>query len=156
MVSGLTRWVTDWGSSVVDGLMLVGEQPGDHEDLQGKPFVGPAGQLLRSVMGGIGLDPGTTYITNVVKHFKFEPRGNRRLHKNPTPAEIEQCQFWVLKEIELVAPRIIVAMGGSAYRGLTGEEARVGQMRGRPMIFGQGRRKCILSGQPEGLLPWQT
>jgi DNA polymerase len=98
--------------------MLVGEQPGDQEDIAGKPFVGPAGQLLDRALQAAGLDRGSLYITNAVKHFKWEPRGKRRLHKTPAQLEIDACMFWLEHEIDRVQPMIIVALGSTALKAL--------------------------------------
>lgn len=110
--------------------MVVGEQPGDREDIDGKPFVGPAGQLLDRAMATAGIDRGTVYVTNAVKHFKYEPRGKRRLHKAPTAMEIETCSHWLRQEVSLVRPRLIIAMGASALRSLVGRPLPVQQVRG--------------------------
>ena len=117
-------------------VMFVGEAPGDGEDLAGEPFVGPAGRLFDGVLDEVGIDRDDTYVTNAVKHFKFEPRGRRRIHVTPADSEIDACQFWLMKEIELIRPQVIVAMGNSAYRGLTGQKGKVMSMRGKPMVFG--------------------
>jgi probable DNA metabolism protein len=101
-------------------IMIVGEQPGDQEDLQGKPFVGPAGQLLERVFGEAGVERRTIYLTNAVKHFKWEPRGKRRLHKTPAQKEIEACSYWYEKELEAVAPEVIVALGSTALKAVLG------------------------------------
>ena len=95
-------------------LMFVGEQPGDSEDRQGRPFVGPAGQLLDRALADAGIDRQQVYVTNAVKHFKFEPRGKRRIHQKPTYKEVVACRPWLLGEIELVAPQTIVALGATA------------------------------------------
>ena len=104
-------------------ILLVGEQPGDEEDRQGRPFVGPAGQLLMRALDAAGLQRGDVFITNAVKHFKWTPapRGKRRLHKTPAQREIEACEVWLLQELERVRPRVIVALGATAWRALTGE-----------------------------------
>jgi DNA polymerase len=101
-------------------IMIVGEQPGDQEDLQGKPFVGPAGQLLERVFGEAGIERRTIYLTNAVKHFKWEPRGKRRLHKTPAQKEIEACSYWYEKELESVQPDVIVALGSTALKAVLG------------------------------------
>jgi probable DNA metabolism protein len=101
-------------------IMVVGEQPGDQEDLQGKPFVGPAGQLLERVFGEAGVERRTIYLTNAVKHFKWEPRGKRRLHKTPAQKEIEACSYWYEKELESVQPDVIVALGSTALKAVLG------------------------------------
>ena len=114
-------------------LMLVGEQPGDREDREGEPFVGPAGALLRHVLDDAGIDPEATYITNAVKHFKWRPRGKRRLHQTPRVGEIEACKPWVEAEIEAVSPRALVALGATAARSLFGPGIKVTQARGKPV-----------------------
>jgi DNA polymerase len=111
-------------------IMLVGEQPGDEEDLRGKPFVGPAGRVLDLALDAVGLIRGKLYITNAVKHFKWEPRGKRRLHKRPDAREISACNVWLQREIDSVRPRVIVALGASAMRALTGATASVESSRG--------------------------
>lgn len=120
-------------------LMFVGEQPGDREDLAGRPFVGPAGQLFDKTLKQVGIDRGRAYVTNAVKHFKFEPRGRRRLHRAPDAGEVERCRWWLEKEIEAVKPRLVVAMGATAFAALTGARQRPGDMRGRLLPFGDGR-----------------
>ena len=111
-------------------LMFVGEQPGDQEDLAGHPFVGPAGKLLDRALGEVGIDRGTVYVTNVVKHFKWEPRGKRRIHKKPNAAEIAACRPWLDTEIELVKPRAIVCLGATAAQALLGRQFKVTAHRG--------------------------
>ncbi len=108
-------------------LMLVGEQPGDEEDRQGRPFIGPAGRLLDAALEAAGIDRDTVYVTNAVKHFKWERRGagGRRLHKTPNEMEIRACQPWLLEEIALVQPRVIVCLGATAARSLLGKDFRV-------------------------------
>jgi DNA polymerase len=115
--------------------MLVGEQPGDAEDLAGRPFVGPAGKLLDRCLAEAGIDRAKTYITNVVKHFKWVPRGPRRLHSKPGAVEIEACFPWLEAEINVVAPRIVVALGATAAQALFGKAFRVTRDRGRPVPF---------------------
>jgi DNA polymerase len=99
-------------------LMLVGEQPGDEEDLAGEPFVGPAGRLLAKALGEAGIDPAKVYVTNAVKHFKWEPRGKRRIHKTPAQREVEACHVWLEGEIAKVRPRVLVALGATALASL--------------------------------------
>jgi len=111
-------------------LMFVGEQPGDAEDLEGRPFVGPAGQLLDRVLEDVGIDRSTVYVTNVVKHFKWEPRGKRRIHKKPSASEIAACRPWLDTEIELVKPRAIVCLGATAAQALLGRNFKVTAQRG--------------------------
>ena len=112
-------------------IMLVGEQPGDQEDLSGRPFVGPAGRILAQALAASGIPREQVYVTNAVKHFKFELRGKRRLHKKPVDAEIAACNQWLRREIEIVAPRLLVAMGTTAARALLGRATPIGTNRGR-------------------------
>jgi uracil-DNA glycosylase len=119
-------------------VVLVGEQPGDQEDLAGEPFVGPAGQLLRKALAASGLDRRRIYLTNAVKHFKWEPRGKRRLHEKPNTAEILACQVWLELELQALAPRLIVAMGATAVRSLLGPGGRVGRDRGTTLPRADG------------------
>jgi uracil-DNA glycosylase len=111
-------------------LMLVGEQPGDAEDLAGHPFVGPAGKLLDRALEQAGIDRSLVYLTNVVKHFKWEPRGKRRIHKKPNAVEIGACRPWLEVEIALVKPRILVCLGATAAQALLGRSFKVSQQRG--------------------------
>ena len=111
-------------------LFLVGEQPGDREDQQGRPFVGPAGQLLDKCLESAGIDRGEVYVTNAVKHFKWEPRGKIRLHKKPNSLEITACRPWLEVEIEAVQPQIIVCLGATAAQDLLGSQFRLTKHRG--------------------------
>jgi len=111
-------------------VMFVGEQPGNEEDLTGKPFVGPAGRLFDSALEVAGIDRKQTYVTNVVKHFKWEPRGKRRIHKKPNSMEIAACRPWLESEIALVKPDVIVALGATAAQALIGPQFRVTKQRG--------------------------
>jgi uracil-DNA glycosylase family protein len=111
-------------------LMFVGEQPGDQEDLAGHPFVGPAGRILDKALAAVGIDRSTVYVTNVVKHFKWEPRGKRRIHKKPNAGEIAACRPWLDTEIQLVKPRAIVCLGATAAQALLGKQFRVTTHRG--------------------------
>jgi DNA polymerase len=114
-------------------LMLVGEQPGDREDLEGEPFVGPAGRLLDRALEEAGIDRAEAYVTNAVKHFKWKPRGRRRLHQTPRAGEIEACKPWLQAEVEAVKPVALLAMGATAARSLFGPEVKVTKDRGRPL-----------------------
>jgi uracil-DNA glycosylase len=114
-------------------LMLVGEQPGDKEDREGEPFVGPAGRLLDRALEEAGIERSETYVTNAVKHFKWRPRGNRRLHQTPRAGEIEACKPWLQAEVEAVGPEAILAMGATAARSLFGPKVKVTKDRGRPL-----------------------
>jgi uracil-DNA glycosylase len=111
--------------------MLVGEQPGDQEDLAGEPFVGPAGQLLRGALGEAGLDPADVFLTNAVKHFKWQPRGKRRIHERPNREEVLACRLWLDEEIDAVKPAMIVALGATAAGTLLGSAAKVMRDRGK-------------------------
>ncbi|HXO94279.1 MAG TPA: UdgX family uracil-DNA binding protein [Candidatus Acidoferrum sp.] len=111
-------------------IMLIGEVPGDQEDQQGKPFVGPAGTLLRAILNEAGIDLNQVYLTNVVKHFKWEPRGKRRIHKTPNASEIKACRSWLDAEIAALKPKVIVCLGATAAQALLGRGFRVTQHRG--------------------------
>src|SRR4051794_33887396 len=111
-------------------VLLIGEQPGDQEDLQGRPFVGPAGKVLDRALSDAGLDRSTLYVTNGVKHFKNEQRGKRRLHKRPDIGEIDVCAWWLAGERRMIKPKVIVAMGVTAVRALTGRSASIASLRG--------------------------
>src|ERR1700737_1635054 len=111
-------------------IMFVGEQPGDQEDRAGHPFVGPAGKLLNEALAEAGIDRTKVYVTNVVKHFKWEPRGKRRIHKKPSPAEIAACRPWLDAEIAVLEPKVIVCLGALAAQALLGKDFRVTQRRG--------------------------
>ena len=117
-------------------VMLVGEKPGDKEDLKGHPFVGPAGALLDKALVAAGIDRSKVYVTNVVKHFKWEPRGSRRIHKKPNIREITACRPWLDAEIRLIKPRAIVLLGATAAQALFGSKFRVTQQRGKPIDSG--------------------
>jgi DNA polymerase len=114
-------------------VVLVGEQPGDQEDRRGKPFVGPAGRILDEALEDAGIDRADVYITNVVKHFKFQPRGKRRIHKRPAAAEIAACHPWLEAELQAVKPTALVALGATAAQDLFGRSFRVTKQRGRPL-----------------------
>ena len=112
-------------------VVFVGEQPGNEEDLSGHPFVGPAGRLLDDALAEAGIDRNETYVTNVVKHFKWEPRGKRRIHKKPNAREITACRPWLEAEIALVKPKVIVCLGATAAQALLGAQFRVTKQRGQ-------------------------
>jgi uracil-DNA glycosylase len=132
-------------------IILVGEQPGDKEDLAGRPFVGPAGLLLDRALADAGVDRGRVYVTNAVKHFKFEPRGKRRLHKRPNAGEIKICRRWLAEEIEIIHPRLIVALGATAAQGLSGRAIPVGANRGAVLNVANGLR-VFVTIHPSALL----
>lgn len=119
-------------------IMLVGEQPGDKEDVAGRPFVGPAGQVLDRALEAAGIARKAIFLTNGVKHFKNEPRGRRRLHKRPDPGEIDVCRWWLDLERKFVHPAVIVALGATAIRAVTGRSATVTSLRGRPAPLPDG------------------
>jgi len=118
--------------------MIVGEQPGDQEDLAGRPFVGPAGQLLDRHLERADIDRRSAYVTNAVKHFKFVHRGKRRLHQSPTAKEIDTCRWWVESERRIVQPQLVLAMGASAARGMLGKTVSVTKARGAPIPLDDG------------------
>jgi DNA polymerase len=132
-------------------VMLVGEQPGDREDLAGRPFVGPAGRMLDRALHDAGIERAEAYITNAVKHFKNEPRGKRRLHKKPSDAEIEACHRWLEREVAVVAPRLIVALGATAARALLGAATPIERNRGR-VIRRAGAPPVLITVHPSFLL----
>ena len=111
-------------------VMMVGEQPGDQEDRQGRPFVGPAGAILDKALAAAGIERNDVYVTNIVKHFKWEPRGKRRLHKKPNAVEISACRPWLYEEIRAVKPQVVVLLGATAAQGILGRNFRVTQQRG--------------------------
>ena len=112
-------------------VMMVGEQPGDREDIEGRPFVGPAGRVLDTALEDVGIDRDLVYVTNVVKHFKWRPRGKRRIHQKPSAEEIRACLPWLDSELALVKPRVLVCLGSVAAQALLGREFRVTRERGR-------------------------
>jgi uracil-DNA glycosylase family protein len=114
-------------------VMFVGEQPGDQEDLAGKPFVGPAGKLLDEALVDAGIDRKAVYVTNVVKHFKWQGRGKRRIHQKPNWSEIAACRPWLEAELDVVQPRVLVCLGATAAQALLGRQFRVTRERGRPV-----------------------
>ena len=132
-------------------LMIVGEQPGDQEDIAGRPFVGPAGQLLDRHLERVGIDRRSAYVTNEVKHFKFVQRGKRRLHQSPTSKEIDICRFWVEGERELVQPKLILAMGASAARGMLGKTVSISKARGQAHMLEDGSELWV-TAHPSYLL----
>src|SRR5215475_1601735 len=123
---------TVFGEGRTDALvMLVGEQPGNEEDKAGRPFVGPAGRILDRALEEAGIDRADAYVTNVVKHFKWEPRGKRRIHAKPNAVEIAACVPWLTAELELVKPRVLICLGATAAQALLGRQFRVTQQRGK-------------------------
>jgi len=132
-------------------VMFVGEQPGDKEDLEGRPFVGPAGALLDQALAEAGIDRKQTYVTNAVKHFKWEPRGKRRIHKKPNSAEVSACRAWLDAEIEVIQPKVIVCLGATAAQALLGRTFRVTQERGTLMGF-RDRIQIAATVHPSSIL----
>lgn len=132
-------------------ILFVGEQPGDKEDLEGRPFVGPAGALLDKALLEAGVDRKLIYVTNAVKHFKWEPRGKRRIHKKPNSIEVAACRQWLDAEIALVKPEVIVCLGATAAQGLMGRGFRVTQRRGQIMPFETGL-KVMATVHPSSIL----
>jgi DNA polymerase len=137
-------------------VMFVGEQPGDYEDRAGKPFVGPAGRVLDDALGEAGIDRSTTYVTNAVKHFKWQARGKRRIHQKPNWAEMAACRPWLEAEIAVVRPRALVLLGATAAQSLLGRQFRVTQHRGELLesdlaeaVTATVHPSSILRGEPE-------
>jgi uracil-DNA glycosylase len=130
---------TVFGEGAIDApLMFVGEQPGDQEDLAGRPFIGPAGQMFDRALAEAGIDRARTYVTNAVKHFKYEQRGKRRIHAKPNGGEIDACRWWIEHERELIRPRVTVALGATAARSLLGKVVTISGARGRPHLLPDG------------------
>src|SRR5579871_998401 len=152
---GCTLWQhatqTVFGAGAHDGrLMLVGEQPGDQEDRAGLPFVGPAGHLLDRALVDAGIERDAVYVTNAVKHFKWEQRGKRRLHKKPSAAEVTACHPWLEAEVDVVDPDVVVAMGATATASLLGPRARVTRDRGQPIEWMS--RVVVVTVHPSAIL----
>ena len=132
-------------------LMLLGEQPGDQEDRQGRPFVGPAGKVLDAALAEAGIDRATIYLSNAVKHFKHEPRGRIRLHKTPTREEAEACRWWLDQELALVRPRLVVALGVTAASTLLRRKVTLNRVRGQPVAL-PGGQMALLTLHPSAIL----
>ena len=130
---------TVFGEGSLDAsILFVGEQPGDQEDLAGRPFVGPAGQLFDAALEDAGIDRSTTYVTNAVKHFKFIQRGKRRIHNKPDAGEIDACRWWLDQERTLIRPPVTVALGATAARSLTGKTVTISRVRDEPLTLVDG------------------
>jgi DNA polymerase len=130
---------TVFGEGPLDArILFVGEQPGDQEDLAGKPFVGPAGQMFDRALAAAGVNRSRVYVTNAVKHFKFERRGKRRIHSKPDAGEIQACRWWLEQERQLLEPRVTVALGATAARALLGRVVTIGRERGKPLELAGG------------------
>ena len=130
--AGTTQAVLGEGPTPAEA-MLVGEQPGDREDLEGSPFVGPAGRLLDRGLAEAGIDPARVYVTNVVKHFRYRARGKRRIHQKPDAVHVAACRPWLDAELALVRPRVLVCLGATAAQALVGRHVKVTQDHGRPL-----------------------
>lgn len=143
---------TVFGEGPLDAkIMFVGEQPGDQEDLAGRPFVGPAGQLFDELLEKAGVDRAQTYVTNAVKHFKFVQRGKRRIHSKPDAGEIRACNWWLGNERELIRPPLTVALGATAARALVGKAVTIARVRGQPLTLADGG-ECWVTVHPSALL----
>jgi DNA polymerase len=137
-----TQLVFGEGPDRID-IVLVGEQPGDKEDLAGKPFVGPAGQMLDRALEEAGIDRRKVYVTNAVKHFKFVPRGKIRLHQKPNTPEIKACRQWYERELAAIKPELVVAMGATAAQSVLGKITPINKNRGRPIDLADGTRALV-------------
>jgi uracil-DNA glycosylase family protein len=133
-------------------LMLVGEQPGDREDVEGHPFVGPAGRLLDQAMRDVGIDRRQAYVTNVVKHFKFTQRGKRRIHSKPNAGEIRACRQWLDGELAIVDPKLVVCLGATAAQALLGSSFRVTRQRGQLLEWPGSDRRVMATLHPSAIL----
>jgi uracil-DNA glycosylase len=143
---------TVFGEGPLDAsILFVGEQPGDQEDVTGRPFVGPAGAILDAALEQAGIDRASVYVTNAVKHFKFVQRGKRRIHNKPDAGEIEACRWWIEHEREIIRPAITVALGATAARSLLGKIVTISQVRGTPLQLESGG-ECWVTVHPSFLL----
>jgi DNA polymerase len=143
---------TVFGEGSLDArILFVGEQPGDAEDLAGRPFVGPAGKLFDSLLAQAGVDRSQTYVTNAVKHFKFVLKGKRRIHNKPDAGEISACRWWLEHERELIRPPVTVALGATAARSLVGKVVTISKARGKPLTLEDGS-ECWVTTHPSALL----
>lgn len=132
-------------------MMLVGEQPGDYEDVAGKPFVGPAGKIMNRALEEAGIDRSQVYVTNAVKHFKWEPRGKRRIHQKPNAREIAACRPWLEAELRIVRPNLVVAMGATAAQAIFGPSFRVTRERGK-VLSSKLAPRVLATVHPSSLL----
>jgi DNA polymerase len=143
---------TVFGEGPLDAtIMFVGEQPGDQEDLAGRPFVGPAGAIFDAALEKAGIDRSTVYVTNAVKHFKFVQRGKRRIHNKPDAGEIAACRWWIEHERELIRPPLTVALGATAARSLIGKVVTISKVRGEPLELADGS-ECWVTVHPSSIL----
>ena len=145
-----TQTVFGEGSSKAE-VVFVGEQPGDQEDLQGKPFVGPAGKLLDKALEDAGIDRSQVYVTNVVKHFKWQARGKRRIHQKPKRSEIAACRPWLEAELDVIEPRVLVCLGATAAQALLGRDFRVSRRRGE-LVESDLAENVIATVHPSSIL----
>ena len=145
-----TQTVFGEGSSKAE-VVFVGEQPGDQEDLQGKPFVGPAGKLLDKALEDAGIDRSQVYVTNVVKHFKWQARGKRRIHQKPNRSEIAACRPWLEAELDVIEPRVLVCLGATAAQALLGRDFRVSRRRGE-LVESDLAENVIATVHPSSIL----
>jgi uracil-DNA glycosylase family protein len=143
---------TVFGEGPLDAsIMFVGEQPGDQEDLAGRPFVGPSGALFDAALEKAGIDRSTVYVTNAVKHFKFVARGKRRIHNKPDAGEIAACRWWIEHERELIRPALTVALGATAARSLIGKVVTISRVRGEALTLADGS-ECWVTAHPSSIL----
>lgn len=146
-----TQTVFGEGSSRKASVLVVGEQPGDVEDKEGRPFVGPAGSILDDAFEQLGVDRSSLYVTNAVKHFKWEPRGKARLHKTPSAREVAACRPWLMAEMQVVRPALVVSLGATATRALLGPGARVLRQRGQ-IVEGPEGLPVLVTVHPASIL----
>jgi len=146
-----TQTVFGKGISRAGGVVFVGEQPGDSEDKAGEPFIGPAGKLLDRAMAEAGIDRTTVYVTNAVKHFKWEARGKRRLHQSPNSRDIAACKPWMEAELAILAPCVLVCLGSTATRSILGPDARVLRDRGQ-ILHSSYCEQTVVTVHPSALL----
>lgn len=143
---------TVFGEGPLDArIVFVGEQPGDQEDLAGRPFVGPAGAVFDAALEKAGIDRSSVYVTNAVKHFKFVLRGKRRIHNKPDAGQIEACRWWIEHERELIRPAVTVALGATAARSLVGKLVTISKVRGEPLTLADGS-ECWVTAHPSSIL----
>jgi len=143
---------TVFGEGPLDArIMFVGEQPGDQEDLAGRPFVGPAGAVFDAALEKAGIERSSVYVTNAVKHFKFVAKGKRRIHSKPDAGEISACRWWIEQERELIRPPVTVALGATAARSLVGKVVTISKVRGEPLTLEDGS-ECWVTAHPSSLL----
>jgi DNA polymerase len=143
---------TVFGEGPLDArIVFVGEQPGDQEDIAGRPFVGPAGGVFDAALEKAGIDRSEVYVTNAVKHFKFIQRGKRRIHNKPDAGQIEACRWWIEHERELIRPAVTVALGATAARSLVGKVVTISKVRGEPLTLADGS-ECWVTVHPSSIL----